>query len=101
MIHLWKDDDFIPVQDSGTITEILANVSGVELDVANERLGYWAKTFHDSEQLLKDYDKNMCGPADLDERFQQIVKMVISRDERILKLARKYFNLRERRGQNY
>ena len=93
MIHLWKDDDFIPVQDSGTITEILANVSGVELDVANERLGYWAKTFHDSEQLLKDYDKNMCSQADLDKRFQQIVKMVISRDERILNLARNYFNL--------
>lgn len=93
MIHLWKDDDFIPVQDSGTITEILANVSGVELDVANERLGYWAKMFHSSEQMLKDYEKKMCSPAELDERFGQIVKMVISRDERILNLAKKYLNL--------
>jgi len=93
MIHLWKGDDFLPVRDSGAITEILSNVSGVELDIANERLGFWGKTFHEAEQLLKDYDKGLCTDEDLDKRFQQLVKMVISRDERILKMARKYLNL--------
>ena len=93
MIHLWKGDDFLPVRDSGTITEILENVSGVELDVANERLGFWARTFHDAEQLIKDYKNERCTSADLDKRFGQLVRMVISRDERILNIARKYLNL--------
>ena len=93
MIHLWKGDDFLPVRDSGTITEILENVSGVELDVANERLGFWARTFYDAEQLIKDYKNERCTDKDLDKRFGQLVRMVISRDERILNIARKYLNL--------
>jgi pyruvate, water dikinase len=93
MIHLWKGDDFLPVRDSGAITEILSNVGGLELDVANERLGFWAKTFHEAEQLLKDYDNKLCTDEAIDKKFQQLVRMVISRDERILKLARKYLNL--------
>ncbi len=93
MIHLWKGDDFLPVRDSGAITEILSNVGGLELDVANERLGFWARTFHEAEQLLNDHDKGLCTDEDLDKRFGQLVRMVISRDERILKMARKYFTL--------
>ncbi len=93
MIHLWKGDEFLPVQDSGTITEILSNVGALELDVANERLGIWAKTFQGAEQLLKDREKGQYNDEDIDKRFQQLVRMVISRDERILKIATKYLNL--------
>ncbi|MDD5010670.1 MAG: PEP/pyruvate-binding domain-containing protein [Phycisphaerae bacterium] len=93
MIHSWKGDDFLPVRDSGTITEILSNVSGVELDIANERLGFWAKTFHEAEQCLKDHENNKCSDEDVDAKFQQVVKMAVSRDERMLKMARKYLNL--------
>lgn len=93
MIHLWKGDDFVAVRDSGTITEILSNVRGVELDVANERPGFWAKTFQDAQQLLTDYENKKCTDKDLDERFEQIVRMAFSRDERMLKIARKYLNL--------
>jgi hypothetical protein len=93
MIHLWKEDDFLPVRDSGTITEILTNVSGVELDVANERLGFWAKTFHDAEQLLKDYENKQCSDSDLAKKFEQVARMAVSRDERIMKMVRKYLSI--------
>ncbi|MGB8227423.1 MAG: PEP/pyruvate-binding domain-containing protein [Sedimentisphaerales bacterium] len=93
MIHHWQGNDFLPVRDSGTITEILSKVGALELDVANERLGIWAKTFQEAERLLKDHDKGQCSDEDIDKRFQQLVRMVISRDERILKIARKYLNL--------
>jgi len=93
MIHLWKGDDFLPVRDSGHITEILSNVSGVELDIANERLGFWAKTFHEAELLLKDYENKQCTDDDIDKRFEQLARMAVSRDERILKMVRKYLKL--------
>lgn len=93
MIHIWKDNDFLPVRDSGTITEILTNVRGLELDVANERLGFWAKTFHDAEQLVKDYEQKKCSQEDIDKKFEQIVRMAISRDKRILKIVRQYLTL--------
>jgi len=93
MIHQWKGDDFVSVRDSGRITEILSNVRGVELDVANERLGFWAKTFHDAELLLKDYENKKCTEEDINRRFEQIVKMAVSHDERMLKIARKYLNI--------
>ncbi|OQA02770.1 MAG: phosphoenolpyruvate synthase [Planctomycetes bacterium ADurb.Bin401] len=93
MIHIWKDNDFLPVRDSGTITEILTNVRGLELDVANERLGFWAKTFHEAELLVKDFEQKKCSKEEIDNKFEQIVRMAISRDERILKIARKYLTL--------
>ena len=93
MIHLWKDEDFLPVRDSGTITEILTNVSSIELDSANERLDFWARTFLDAEQVLKDYENKQCTASELDKRFEQVARMAVSRDERILKMVRKYLNL--------
>ncbi|HAL45252.1 MAG: hypothetical protein A2Y12_11215 [Planctomycetes bacterium GWF2_42_9] len=95
MIHIWQGDDFLPVRDSGIITEILSNVRGLELDVANERLGFWAKTFHEAEHLLKDFENYECSKEDIDKKFEQIVRMAISRDERILKIARRYLSLKD------
>jgi hypothetical protein len=95
MIHIWQGDDFLPVSDSGIITEILSNVRGLELDVANERLGFWAKTFHEAEHLLKDFESYECSKEDIDKKFEQIVRMAISRDERILKIARRYLSLKD------
>ncbi|MEN6384573.1 MAG: PEP/pyruvate-binding domain-containing protein [Phycisphaerales bacterium] len=92
-IHIWKGDDFLAVLDSGSITDILSSVRGLELDVANERLGFWAKTFHDAEHLLKDFENYECAKEDVDNKFEQIVRMAISRDERILKIARRYLTL--------
>lgn len=93
MIHIWKENAFLPVRDSGIITEILTNVRGLELDVANERLGFWAKTFHDAELLVKDYEQKKCSQEEIEKKYEQIVRMAISRDERILKIARKYLTL--------
>lgn len=93
MIHLWQNDDFLPVRDSGTITEILSTVRGLELDVANERLGYWAKTFQDAAILLKSFENYECSREDIDKKFEQIVRMAISRDDRILKIARRFLSM--------
>lgn len=93
MIHIWKEDDFLPVRDSGTITEILTNVRGLELDVANERPGFWAKTFQEAERLWKDHENKKCSDEDINNKFEQIVRMAVSRDERMLKIARKFLTL--------
>ncbi|MCD4831711.1 MAG: PEP/pyruvate-binding domain-containing protein [Anaerohalosphaeraceae bacterium] len=93
MIHLWDGDDFTPVCDSGTITEILSSVGGIELDAASERPGFWARTFQEAEKISEDYKQGLCKKEKVDEMFNRLVRMIISRDEKMLRLAIQYLAL--------
>lgn len=92
-IHLWKDDEFTPVRQSGKTTEVLSSVLWFELDSANERLGFWARTFAEAEKIEADYRNWACPKETHHAYFLKLLNMTISRDERIIELAEKYFSI--------
>ena len=96
MLHVWQSEDvFKPVTESITITEILADKPWSRLDSASLMNGYWARAFAEAELMQTDFERGRVGEAALAECFHHILRMMVTRDERILKLAEQYLTLKD------
>ena len=93
MLHVWEEDAFTPVTESYTIAEILTSAPRSPLDSANSRLGVWNWTFVHAEQVLEKVRGGAGDPKEERELFIHMLRMAMSRDERVLSLAERYFNL--------
>jgi len=93
MMHVRQGDDFIPVIDSVTITQVLADIPWSRLDSASYRLGFWSSTFAKAEELEADFERGEDVAHQVDEMFARLLRMEISHNERVLNLAQQYFNL--------
>jgi hypothetical protein len=94
MPHIWDDDDFVPVTDSSTISDILTSAPWPGLQSASYRMvGMWDRRFMQAEELLKAYDRGECSTETINKAFHRQLRQLISRDEQILALAEKYLSL--------
>ena len=84
-----------PVTESITITEILADKPWSRLDSASQMNGYWARTFARAEMLQADIERGDGSKAEVDKYFHRMLRMIITRDERILKMAEQYLTLKD------
>lgn len=104
MLHVWEGDAFNPVTESHVIAEVLASATRSPLDSASSRLGVWNRTVVRAEQVLSSLQRSedIRGNAsperlslqkEADALFMRMLRMLMSRDERVLRLAQKYFDL--------
>jgi len=93
LIHKWQDDDFLPVRDSITTTEILGEIPWSRLDAASYRLGFWSSTFAKATELQEKADAGSDVAYQIHEMTEQLLRMVIAKDARVLRLARKFLHL--------
>ncbi len=81
------------VKDSHLTSVIMGSSQRAALGLAQHKLGVWPRTFLKAEALLEEERRGRTSPAAVREIFQRLLRMVISRDERVLGLAEKYFDL--------
>ena len=93
MLHVWEGDDFVPVTDSVTITEILSEIPWSRLDSASYRLGFWSSTFAHAEEIQVALKEGKQVKRQAQKLFSQLLRMVISRGERLLRLAEKHLTI--------
>ena len=93
MLHAWEGEVFEPVIDSITTSEILSSRPRSELESGGEHLDMWNRTFAEVEQMAEDTDADTCSLDRGKEYFYRLLRMAVSRDERILSLAEKYFTI--------
>lgn len=89
----WRDGTFEPVTDSCTIAKILNATSRSRLETAIGRMDIWHRTFLYAEQVMQDEHLDGHRPARDHETFRHLLRMLVSRDERILRLAGWYFSM--------
>lgn len=93
MLHVQEGDDFVPVTQSCVITETLADTPWSRQDAANYLRGFWSKTFAEAESLLQREQAGEDCAELIQKNFRRILRMLISRDEPVLRLAAEYFTL--------
>ena len=93
MLHAWDGDRFTPISESSTIAEILTAKAWSGLDAVRFRLGKWNRTFLRAERVWERQQRDDAVDAEAAEIFRELVRMVFSRDERVLALAEKYLDL--------
>jgi pyruvate, water dikinase len=60
---------------------------------ADSRLGFWRRLFHEAQQTYDDARASRCPPEKEQEVFQRLSRMVLSRDEAMLRLVNRYLGL--------
>ncbi|HOX02230.1 MAG TPA: PEP/pyruvate-binding domain-containing protein [Candidatus Paceibacterota bacterium] len=92
-LHRWEGDEFRPVTSSAIITEILAGVPQPWLEFSIHRPGVWVRTFRQARETLHAIKSGKKTPEDAQAMFQRVLRMAITRDERFIRLAERYFDL--------
>ncbi|MEW6355174.1 MAG: PEP/pyruvate-binding domain-containing protein [Planctomycetota bacterium] len=93
MLHVWEDDDFIPVTESNKTAEVLTSADWSGLAAEAERPGGWTRSFIQAEETLDDFRRGEASEKKLDEAFHRSLRMAVTDDEQGLQLAKKYFTL--------
>jgi hypothetical protein len=93
MLHQQDGESFAPISDSAVISEILTSVPWLRLEQSSYRLGVWNRTFLQAEDVVTHLLPGEEGGARLEILRNRLLRMAVSRDERVLRLAEKYFTL--------
>ncbi len=94
MHHRWENDKFIPVTKSVNISEISTSTKWPGLQsTAYRMIGMWERQFIAAEKTLDLYTHDECSEELVSKAFDKLVVQLISRDERMLELVRKYMTL--------
>jgi hypothetical protein len=95
LLHRWEDASFTPITNSYIIADVLNESHTSPLDTSRSRQGVWMRTL----ALAKDAQRQIEGghrkPEDYHDLFHRLLRMTISRDDRVLALAAKYFTIRD------
>jgi len=93
MLHEWRDDDFIPVTQSAMISKIRRAGPWRGLDSSDRRMDVWNRAFMEAEETLAAVQRGEARSEKIDEDCKHLLRMAISRHDRMLALAEKYFTL--------
>ncbi len=89
--HRKSEDRFLPVTSSVDTGRLLTRISGKGTDLAKRNLDHWDRFFIRVGDLLNDRVSRDEEEAVLD----QLCRVMIGREERILALAKRYFTLED------
>ncbi len=91
-IHRWEGEAFRPITGSAQVSEVLASSRWPGLR-SDTRLGFWRRIFNEAQQTYDDVRYGRCPAERAEEVFDRLSRMVLSRDEAMLRLVRKYLSL--------
>ncbi len=89
--HRKKDDRFSPVTSSVDTGRLFTRISGKGMDLAKRNLDHWDRLFIRVEDLLR----QDVGRDEKEAVLDQLCRIMIGREERILGLAKQYFTLED------
>jgi len=95
MLHVWRDEQFLPVTQSSTVAEILTGNTRRRTESATTRPDVWTRSFLDAETLAIEVQAGLRSPRDTEPLRRQLLRMAVTRDQRIGQLGEKYFKLED------
>lgn len=93
MLHAWQGEEFPPVLESSTTAEILTSHPWAGMDSVRFRLGVWNRRFLEAEQVWNAIERGERPAEDAEPYLRTLLRVAITRDERVLSLAEKQFSL--------
>lgn len=93
MLHAWEGDQLVPLLESSTTAEILTTIPWTGLETVRLRQGTWTRSLSQAEQVWEEYQSGTRTEDDVASCRERLLKMLVTRDERVLELARRFFSL--------
>jgi len=95
MPHYWESDKFTPVLKSIVLSELFSETSQewIDLNIKNNEL--WANTFLNALHIQRKYEEEFKPFYLYDKQIKQIIRMILTRDEKLYNLCEKYLDLED------
>jgi len=93
--HVQKDDEFVPITTSVDAARLISYFSKKGPEPAQRALDYWDRIFIGAEELCA---RVSASPQARDSAIEQLCRMMVGREERILSLAQSSFSLEDLLG---
>jgi len=90
--HIRKEDRFVPIASSGDTARLFSSVFKKGERSIKQKLDYWDRLFMKAEDLC---GQKGISRAKKDQLVDQISRLIISRDEKILQLAKDHLTLED------
>jgi len=92
MLHRWQKDEFVPVVRSSVVAQILSHVPQPWLDFSMQRPDIWTRSFLQAQEVVNTTRFDQRSGWKSSKLFGRLLRMAVSRDPRLLKLAEEYFD---------
>ncbi|MBI9073967.1 MAG: PEP/pyruvate-binding domain-containing protein [Desulfatibacillum sp.] len=89
--HIKRDNELIPVIDSVEATQLFSHLLRDKTEIAQRNLDYWDRLFMRAEKLLQ----SDTSEEEKQDMVEQLSRLLLSRNKRILALIRKYLTLQD------
>jgi hypothetical protein len=93
MLHVQEEMSFLPVTNSATTADVVGTMRRPLLNFTIQRFGVWTQFYHDAQTVLQALEKGEKPTADVQQLFERLLKMIITRQKPFLSLAREFFDL--------
>jgi len=95
MLHEFRDGDFVPVLESDVNARVLQSVEWSGVESASLQLDVWNRTILEAKETLQAAERGEGPYEDVDKLLPQLLRMVVTREERVLRLAQKCLRVRD------
>ena len=92
--HVREGDGWRPLTESAVLSEVLADLADRRLD-AVARHDLWDRKFQQAKEVLEAFRAGLAPEAERREIFQQLLRMMMTRDERVAELASRWLELED------
>lgn len=87
MLHRKTGEAYVPVTSGAMLSEIRASLPAPNLDIRVQQAGVWTRTFLHAEETLAAVRAGRLTYWEAHDSFHRLLRMIATRDERILRLA--------------
>jgi hypothetical protein len=91
--HVWEGDQFRTVTESAVIAELFASTAQPQVGSAGRVLDMWDRLFFQAQEALARQDRGEALFQETDELYERLLRMMVTRDPRLLRLAKRYLKL--------
>jgi len=91
--HFWEDGNFRPVTESSVLSDILSGGRSQRDEGVTRRLDLWDRMFLRARTVQEEVNSGTLPPEEAETLKGRLLRMMVSRDDQIVSLASRYFDL--------
>jgi pyruvate,water dikinase len=91
--HAWVGDEFRTVTESAAISDLFASTAQPQVGSAARVIDMWDRVFFQAQDALARQARGEALLLETDELFERLLRMMVTRDPLLLRLAKRYLKL--------
>ncbi len=91
--HMRDGESFRPLSESAVLSEVLVDLAERRVDAASRRLDLWDRKLLQAREILEDVRLGTRPAGEAEEIFGRLLRMMVTRDERLVALASRWFDM--------